>query len=313
MSRASYVGWRLAQMVPVAIGVTILAFFLVHLIPGDPARVMLGNHATAKAVAQIHREWGLDQPLPAQYLSFMGRLARGDLGTSLFYRVPTSTLIGSYLPSTLMLLVYVVVLALLISVPLATLAATHKDGPLDQVVRAVPIVGLGMPAFWVGIMLVLALGLTLHLFPVGGFGTTLPEHLWSMVLPGLTVAIGISPVLIRSLRVSVINVLEAEYIVTARSKGLAGRRVLMGHVLRNAIIPTVTVLGLNMGFLVGTSVVVENVFALPGLGRLMLTAAMNRDFPVVQGVTLVLAVLVILVNLLTDVVYSMLDPRVRFD
>jgi peptide/nickel transport system permease protein len=313
MSRTAYVGWRLAQMVPVAIGVTILAFFLVHLIPGDPARVMLGNHATAAAVARIHHEWGLDEPLPTQYVDFMGRLLHGDLGTSLFYRVPTSSLIVSYLPATLMLLVYVVVLALLISVPLATLAATHKDGPLDQVVRAVPVVGLGMPAFWVGIMLVLGLGLTLRLFPVGGFGTDLPGHLWSMVLPGLTVAIGISPVLIRSLRVSMINVLEAEYVVTARSKGLAHRRVMLSHVLRNAIIPTITVLGLNMGFLVGTSVVVENVFALPGLGRLMLTAAMNRDFPVVQGVTLVLAVLVILVNLITDVTYSLLDPRVRFE
>lgn len=313
MSRAAYVGWRLAQMVPVAVGVTILAFFLVHLIPGDPARVMLGNHATAAAVARIHHEWGLDQPLPTQYLDFMGRLLHGDLGTSLFYRVPTSTLIVSYLPATLLLLLYVVVLSLLIAVPLATLAATHKDGLLDQVVRAVPMVGLGMPAFWVGIMLILGLGLTLHLFPVGGFGTDLPSHLWSMVLPGLTVAIGISPVLIRSLRVSMVGVLEAEYVVTARSKGISHRRVLMSHVLRNAIIPTITVLGLNMGFLVGTSVVVENVFALPGLGRLMLTAAMNRDFPVVQGVTLVLAVLVILVNLITDVTYSLLDPRVRFD
>ncbi|MFZ0215560.1 MAG: ABC transporter permease, partial [Candidatus Dormiibacterota bacterium] len=208
---------------------------------------------------------------------------------------------------------YVIVISLVISVPLAILAATHEGGWLDQVIRAIPMIGLGMPAFWVGIILILVFGLVLHIFPVGGFGEGLLGHLWSMVLPGLTVAVGISPMLIRSLRASMIGVLDAEFIVTARAKGVSRGRVLVRHVLRNAIVPTVTVLGINMGFLVGTSVVIEDVFGLPGLGRLMLTATLNRDFPVVQGVTLVLGILVVLVNLTTDLVYALLDPRVSFD
>jgi peptide/nickel transport system permease protein len=300
-------------MLPVAVGVTILVFFMIHLVPGDPARTMLGVRATNQSVAALHHRWGLDRPLVSQYLLFMGRLAHGDLGESLFYRVPTTVLILGRLPATVLLLLYAVVLSVLIAVPLATLAATNKDTVVDQVVRAIPLVGLGMPSFWVGIMLILFLGLDLHLFPVGGYGESLPGHLYSMVLPGLTIAIAISPLLIRSLRASMIAVLESEFVATARSKGISERRVLLRHVLRNAAIPAVTVLGVNIGFLVGGTLIIENVFALPGIGNLMIQAIFNRDFPVVQGVTLVFGVMVVLVNLLTDVVYSLLDPRVRFD
>ena len=300
-------------MVPVAIGVTILVFFLVHLVPGDPARTMLGVRATDRAVAILHHRWGLDQPLPNQYLLFMSRLSHGDLGDSLFYRVPTSTLIAGRLPATLLLLLYAVILSTLISVPLATLAATHKDGLLDQIVRAIPLIGLGMPSFWVGIMLILFFGLRLGLFPVGGYGEDLPGHLYSMFLPGLTVAIAIVPLLVRSLRASMLQVLESEYVATARSKGISETRVLLRHVLRNAAIPTITVLGVNIGFLVGGTLIIENIFALPGIGSLMIQSIFNRDFPVVQGITLVFGVMVVLVNLITDVTYSLLDPRVRFD
>jgi peptide/nickel transport system permease protein len=300
-------------MVPVALGVTILVFLMIHLVPGDPARTMLGIRATDKNVAVLHHRWGLDQPLPAQYLLFMGRLLHGDLGDSLFYRVPTTVLIQGRLSATLLLLLYAVILSVLIAVPLATLAATNKDRLVDHVVRAIPLVGLGMPSFWLGIMLILFVGLDLRLFPVGGYGEDLAGHLYSMVLPGLTVAIAISPLLIRSLRTSMLAVLESEYVATARSKGLSERRVLIRHVLRNAAIPAVTVLGVNIAFLVGGTLVVENVFALPGIGNLMIQSIFNRDFPVVQGVTLVFAVLVVLVNLSTDIAYSILDPRVRFD
>ncbi len=313
MSRLAYVTRRLLQLAPVAVGVTILVFFLIHLVPGDPARTMLGVRATDQAVAALHHRWGLDRPLLAQYLLFMGRLLHGDLGDSLFYRVPTTDLILGRLPATLLLLLYAVVLSVLIAVPLATLAATNKDRLVDQIVRAIPLVGLGMPSFWVGIMLILFLGLDLRLFPVGGYGEDLPGHLYSMFLPGLTVAVAISPLLIRSLRASMISVLESEYVATARSKGISERRVLLRHVLRNAAIPAVTVLGVNIGFLVGGTLVIENVFALPGIGNLMIQAIFNRDFPVVQGVTLVFGVMVVLVNLTTDLVYSALDPRVRFD
>src|SRR5712692_2615131 len=206
-------------MVPVAVGVTILAFFMIHLVPGDPARTMLGVRATDQAVAALHHRWGLDQPLPSQYALFMARLLHGDLGDSLLYRVPTTGLILGRLPATLLLLLYAVVLSVVIAVPLAMLAATHKDRPVDHVIRAIPLVGLGMPSFWLGIMLILFVGLDLRAFPVGGYGEDVPGHLYSMVLPGLTVAIAISPLLIRSLRTSMLAVLESEYVATARSKG----------------------------------------------------------------------------------------------
>jgi peptide/nickel transport system permease protein len=313
MDRLSYVGRRLLQMVPVALGVTILVFFMVHLIPGDPARTMLGARATDQAVAHLRHEWGLDRPLMEQYWLFMKRLAQGDLGDSLFYDTPVLSLIFERVWPTVWLLAYATVLALLISVPLATLAATRKDGSVDQLVRAIPLFGLGMPPFWIGIVLILLLGLRVPLFPVGGYGDDFLGHLYSMFLPGLTVALFLTPILIRSLRASLLTVLESDYITTARSKGIPERQVLLRHAVRNAIISTVTVLGVNIAFLVGGTLVVEKVFALPGIGALMVDSIFNRDFPVVQGVTLVFAVLVVLVYLITDVVHSLLDPRVRYE
>jgi peptide/nickel transport system permease protein len=175
----------------------------------------------------------------------------------------------------------------------------------------VPLVGLGMPAFWLGIMLVLLFGLKLRLFPVAGFGATPVQHVSSIVLPGLTVALALTPILIRSLRTSMIGVLDSDYVVTARAKGLSHRRVIIGHTLRNASVSSITVLGVNIAWLVGSTLVVERVFALPGLGTLMLDSIFNRDFPVVQGVTLVFAIMVVVINLATDVVHGTLDPRVE--
>jgi len=215
---------------------------------------------------------------------------------------------------TLWLLCYGTVLAMAISVPLALAGARRKDGVADQAVRAVPIVGLGMPAFWLGIMLILLLAAGgPKIFPVGGYGTGVWGHLVSMFLPALTVAIGTAPLLIRSLRASLLAVLEADYITTARAKGLPERRVLIRHALRNGVMPMITVLGINLGFLLGGTVVVEKVFALPGVGALIFDGILNRDFEVVQGVTLLLAGLVVLVNIVIDVSYSLLDPRVRYD
>jgi peptide/nickel transport system permease protein len=244
----------------------------------------------------------------------MKRLLHGNLGESLIYNVSAWSLIWGRLPVTLWLIGYGTVLAILIAIPLAMLAASRKDAIRDQVVRAVPLVGLGFPPFWLGIMLLLAFGLHLgRLFPVGGYGTGPIGHLHSMFLPALTVALGISPILIRSLRASLLQVLESDYVTTARSKGISERRVLMRHALRNAVVSTVSVLGVNIAFLVGGTVVIEQVFAVPGIGQLMLSSVFNRDFPVVQGVTLVFGVLVVLVYLATDVLHSLLDPRVRFD
>jgi len=309
----SFVGRRLLQLVPVAVGVTILVFFMIHLIPGDPARTILGIHATPQAIAILHKQWGLNRPLISQYWLFMDRLLHGNLGQSLYYGVPAAGLILQHVPATLWLIVYAAVIAVLISVPLAMIAATRKDGIRDHVVRAVPLLGLGMPPFWVGFLLIYGFGITFRLFPVGGYGTGFLGHLHYMFLPALTIAIALAPVVIRSLRASMLTVLGADYITTARSKGVPGPRLFFRHVLRNAVIPAVTVLGINIGFLIGGTVIIENVFAIPGIGQLMIQSIFQRDFPVVQGVTLVFAVLVVLVNLLADMTYASLDPRVSFD
>jgi peptide/nickel transport system permease protein len=309
----AFVVRRLILLVPVAIGVTIIVFFMIHLIPGDPARTILGIHATPRAIAILHQEWGLNRPLASQYWLYADRLLHGNLGLSLYYGQSTAALIWGRLPTTLWLIAYSAALSIVISVPLAMIAATRKNGIRDHVVRVVPLLGLGMPAFWVALLLQYELALNLHLFPVTGYGTGVAGHVRAMFLPSLTVAIALSPVVIRSLRASMLSVLGADYITTARSKGVPGRRLFVRHVLRNAVIPAVTVLGINIGFLIGSTLIIENVFALPGIGSLMIQSIFNRDFPVVQGVTLVFGVLVVLVNLLTDVAYASLDPRVRFD
>ena len=314
MSLGGYVLRRLVQLVPVALGVTILVFFLIHLVPGDPARTILGNQATPQRIALLHEEWGLDRPLPVQYAKFMKRLAHGDLGESLFFDISARRLVVERLPVTLWLIVYGTLLSVLLAVPLAALAASFRDRLPDHLVRAVPLVGLGFPAFWTGIVLLLIFGLNLgRLFPVGGYGEGFFGHLHAMFLPSLTVAFGIAPILIRSLRASLLEVLESDYVTTARSKGLSERRVLVRHALRNAIVSTVSVLGVNIGFLVGGTLVVEQVFATPGIGQLMINSIFQRDFPVVQAVTLVFSVMVVLVYLLSDIAHALLDPRVRFD
>ncbi len=306
-----YIARRLLLLVPVVLGVTLLVFFSIHLVPGDPARSFLGDRATPSAVAALHREWGLDRPLPVQYWLFVKRLVHGDLGHSLFYQASTTSLLGSDLPVTLLLLAYGAVGAVLIAVPLAMLAALRPDGVADQAVRAFGVAGLGMPSFWVGTMLILLLSLDAGLFPVAGYGQTFAQHLRSLVLPGLTIALSIAPILIRSLRQGMIAALNSDYVAFAQAKGASSRTVVFHYGLRNAAIPAVSVLGVNIGFLVGGTLIVENVFALPGLGTLMVQSILNRDFPVVQGITLVFALIVVLVYLLTDVAYALLDPRVR--
>jgi peptide/nickel transport system permease protein len=314
MNLGGYVLRRLLQLVPITFGVTILVFFLIHLVPGDPAATILGNQATPARVALLHHQWGLDRPIWVQYWKFMGRVVHGNLGDSLFYGVSAGHLVLQRLPVTLWLIGLGTLLSVLIAVPLAAIAATYRDRVPDHVVRAVPLIGLGFPPFWVGIVLLLVFGLHLgRAFPVGGYGAGFVGHLHSMFLPALTVAFGIAPILIRSLRASLLEVLESEYVTTARSKGLPESRVLVRHALRNAVVSTVSVLGVNIGYLVGGTLVIEQVYALPGIGQLMINSIFQRDFPVVQAVTLVFSVMVVLVYLLSDVAHALLDPRVRFD
>jgi len=313
MGRMTFVFRRLLLLVPTALGVTIIAFFMIHLIPGDPARTILGIHSTPRAIAILHREWGLNRPLASQYWLFMDRLVHGNLGTSLYYGVPVFGLITSHLPATLWLICYAAVLAVLVSVPLAMIAASRKDAVRDHIVRAVPLLGLGMPSFWLALILQTLLAVKLRLFPVTGYGSGIIGHLHSMFLPALTVAIALCPVVIRSLRASMLNVLGADFVTTARAKGVPGRRLFVRHVLRNAVIPAVTVLGINIGFLIGGTLIVEEVFSVDGVGYLMINSIFQRDFPVVQAIALLFGIMVVMVNLLTDVAYASLDPRVRFD
>ena len=302
---------RILQMVPVLLGVSIAIFVLVRVIPGDPAQVALGLYATPELVAELRVQWGLDRPLFVQYFIFLKELLRGDLGYSYFYGEPALTLVLDRLVPELFLVGYAIVLTLLISVPLAIWTALRRGGAVDALVRLLIVFGLSMPAYWVGMLLLLLFAIWFPIFPVGGYGPTLGEQLTSLFLPALTLALGLVPLIVRSLRASLIEGLEADHVDMARSKGLRERVVFLRHAFRPALIPSVTILGLHIGMLIGATLIVEYVFAVPGLGQLMLNAISTRDYPTVVAVTLVFAVFVMIVNLLTDIVVAFLDPRAR--
>lgn len=307
----AFVARRLIQLVPVAFGITLIVFLLVRLIPGDPARVLLGIHATPALVAQVRQNLGLNRSLPEQYWIFLEHVSHGDLGRSYFYGSTVARLVADRIAPTVFLLAYAALITVVLAVPAAIVAALKRDSIWDQLVRFTFIFGIGLPSYWLGIILVLFFSIHFHLFPVAGYGSDFASHLLYLFLPAFTVALTLVPLVLRALRASMSETLRADYVDTARAKGLPSWLVLSRHVLRNALIPAVTVLGLNIGYLVGGTVIVENVFAIPGLGQLMINSIGTRDYPTIQGVTLVFAVLVVLVNLLTDVSYRVLDPRVR--
>lgn len=306
-----YVFRRLLSSIPVVAGVVVVTFLLLRLVPGNPARTILGVHASPQRVAALDRELGLDRPIWDQFGRYVWGLLHGNLGTSLYYRTSVSSLVSSRVGVTVELVAIATVFSVLITVPLAALAATRQNRVSDHVVRLFSLVGLGMPSFWIGIILIILFGIDLHWFPVGGYGSGPWGQIHSLVLPGLCAAIGIMPVLIRSLRVGMLEVLGADFVATARAKGLRSSRVTFVHVARNALIPTINLLGINIAYLIGGTVVIERVFGLNGLGNLMLNAIDDRDFPVVQGVTLLYALGVIAVILITDVLSARLDPRIR--
>lgn len=311
LHRLRFIPGRLVQSIPVAFGVTLIVFFMARLLPGNAALAILGERATDASVAALSAQLGLNKPLWEQYVIFIGRLVRGDLGTSLTYQLPVTELLAQAIPVTLSLLGMALLISLIISVPLAAIAASRPGSGRDLGVRAFTLLGQGMPQFWLGIMLILVLAVGMRAFPVGGYGSSEAQHPYYLFLPALTLAIAMCPTIIRSLRSSMIDVLGSDYVGTARSKGSYGTALFRDHVLRNAAIPTVSVIGVNLGFLVGGSLVIEKVFALPGLGSMMINAIFTRDFPTIQGVTLFVAFFVVVVGILTDVVYTMLDPRVN--
>jgi peptide/nickel transport system permease protein len=307
-----HIARRLVQMIPVVFGITLILFVMLRLIPGDPASVMLGERATDEAVARINRELGLDQPIYVQYGFFLRDLATLNLGTSIKYQVPVAALLGQRLLVSLSVVAVTLLLTIAIAFPLGVLAALKKDSLIDNVVRSIFVVLMLMPSFWVGILLIIFFSVQLGLFPVSGIGSGLLDNLHHLFLPALTIALAIAPVLVRALRSSILDALSADYVRTARAKGMRERAVITAHVLRNALIPATTLLGLSIGSLMGGTVILEKVFALPGAGALLIDSIGARDYPVVQAATMVFATMVILVNLVTDVIYSFLDPRVRF-
>ena len=311
MHRYRFVLFRPLQLLPVLLGISIVTFILVRSIPGDPARILLGVRSTPAAIARIRAQYGLDQPLWMQYGYFLKNLLQGELGRSIVYHVDTGKLILTRIEPTLYLVLGSVALALLLTVPLAAVAARRRGKIADQLIRLLSTAGLGFPAFWLGIMLILLFIVTLGWFPVSGYGSDWLEQLHHMVLPCLTVALALSAVLTRNLRASLLQELKADYVIAARARGQAENRIFWRHVMPNSLVPTVNLLAVNIGWLIGSTVVIESVFAIPGMGQLLVKAIFSRDYMVVQGVVMVFALATVAVNLLADLLTVALDPRVK--
>jgi peptide/nickel transport system permease protein len=296
---------RAGQSVITLFAVSLLAFAMIHLVPGDPVTIALGEHATPGQVVQLRHQLGLDRPLYVQYLHFVGNALHGDLGTSIRSGQLVVSEIAARAGSTLSLAVAATVLAVPLGVGVGVLAATSRR-LTDFGLMALMLVGLSMPTFWSGILLILLFGLTWHLLPVAGTG-----GLAALVLPAVTLALPAAAVLARLTRGSMLEILGQDFVRTARSKGMPRSTVVIKHVLPNALMPVVTIIGLQIGSLLCGTVIVESVFARPGVGRLAVQAIQERDFPVVQAMVLLAGVVFVLINLLTDLVYPVLDPRLR--
>lgn len=307
-----YILRRLAYMIPVFLLISLFVFFMVRLVPGDPAVIILGQRATEENIAQLRQQLRLNDPYWVQYGVFLQNLAKGDLGDSMRQRRPVTGILRDRLPPTLFLVSYAGILSLLISAPLAAVAALNRGRWIDQAVRVYALLSLAMPAYWVGMMLLQFFAVKNRVFPVAGYGEDFLGHLHSLFLPALSLALAVSSILIRSLRNSIIETMSADYVRTARAKGLGAKRVFIWHILRNSSMATMTILAVNLAFLVGGSTIVETIFAIPGIGQLIVKAIFDRDYPIIQGITLTIGVMVLFINLLTDLSYAVLDPRVSY-
>jgi peptide/nickel transport system permease protein len=309
MNRTAIIAARLLQIVPTFLLIGAVVFVLARLLPGDPVSAMLGDRATDEAVNRLRQQMGLDRSIWTQFVLFLRSVIQGDFGVSIAFRVPVTSIIAERLPVTLALTAMATLIALGLAIPLAFIAALKANRWPDFLIRSVFQVGLSSPVFYVGLILLTVFAAWLRWFPVGGYGETLPDILWHLLLPAVTLALSFSAVIMRNLRASILDVLNAEFVDFARAKGLSRRIVLFRHVLRNALISTVTLVGLHAGSLMGGAVITESVFAVPGVGRLMVDSIFARDYPMIQALTLVLAVIVSLVFLVTDLVQMALDPR----
>ena len=305
-----YVLRRILQMVPTLVSILVVTFVLVRLLPGDPLSAIAGDRVTDAQVAQARAAYGLDAPVLTQFMLYVRRVLTGDLGRSIVVQAPVWSLVGQRLPPTLLLSGMAVAIGIGLAVPLAFVSALRRGRAADLAIRAGAQVGLSMPVFYIGLVLLTVFSAHLRWFPVGGYGDGWGDRVYHLFLPALTLGASLAAVLMRSLRAAIVDVLGAEYVDFARAKGLATRVILMRHVLRNALISTLALLGPTVGTLLGGAVITESVFAIPGVGRLMIDSIYGRDYPVIQGLTLALAVTVSLVFLVTDLIQASLDPRV---
>jgi ABC-type dipeptide/oligopeptide/nickel transport system permease component len=302
-----YVARRIAFVVPALVLASVVVFGMIHLLPGDPVKIMLqGTNATAEQITSLRHELGLDLPLPQQYVTYMGRVLSGDFGRSI--RTGSSVLgeFGSVFPSTLALALTAMAIAMLIGLGLGIVAGVRPGGIVDALLSTFSLIGVGVPPYLLGMFAILIFALTLRWLPATGEGG--PDHL---ILPAIALGWSFAAILARMMRSSLIDVMRSDYILTARAKGLGSATVLRVHALRNALIPVVTILGIQFGVLLGGAVVVESVFARRGVGRILVEGILNRDFPMVQGIVLILVVIFLLVNLTVDILYGVLDPRLR--
>ncbi|MGE3267641.1 MAG: ABC transporter permease [Chloroflexota bacterium] len=313
-----YVVRRLLLMVPVVTLVSMIAFSIILLLPGDPALAILGPERALDTVAYqaIRQELGLDRSIPVQYLSWVSKMLVGDFGNSAHYQQPVSALVGASIVPTVQLTAMAMIIALVIAVPIGIISAVKPGSWLDLVGTTIALSGVAIPNFLLGILLILLFALVLRWFPAGGyvpFSQNPAESLRLMLLPAFALGTGLAAVLMRQIRSAMLEVMSQDYVTTARSKGLANRNVVIRHALKNALIPVITVVGVQVGRLMGGTVVIETIFSVPGMGKLAVASIFFRDFPVVQAVVLLMGTAILFSNLITDLLYGVLDPRVRYD
>jgi len=313
---ARFIIHRLISLIPVLVGIALLAFFAIRLVPGDAVLTILGQEATPELVAEVRRIMGLDQPLYMQLIDWLAHLARLDFGKSFTSGRPILPDILLRLPATLELTLAATLVSITLAIPLGMLTAMKRGSVWDYIERMISLAGLSMPSFWLALLLIEVFALRLDILPAVGYVPFTEDpigNLRGLILPALSLGVGMVAVVARYTRSSMLDVLGQDYIRTARGKGLRERRLIIRHALKNALIPVVTVTGIQMGRLIGGTVIVEEIFAWPGLGRFTLQAIFERDYPVVQTMVMVIAFFFVIINLLVDILYCYLDPRIRFD
>lgn len=303
----AYIIRRCAQAVVVVFGVSLVVFLLARLAPGDPVTLMLSETASPQQIVEARHRYGLDRPLPVQYALFLGNAIHGDLGESLYYKQPALRVVLEAFPLTCLLALTALGLAIAVALPLGVLAAVRRDTAWDYLAVGLAVLGQAAPAYWVGIMLILIFSVRLNILPTSGNAT--PQ---ALILPAITLGAALMAVLTRLTRAGMLDVLNEDYIRTARAKGLRERVTIIRHGLRNVLIPLVTVVGLQLGSLLGGAVIIEQVFAWPGVGRLAVTAITSRDYPIIQATVLLVSCVFVVVNLLVDIGYALLDPRIHY-